>query len=120
MKYVSKIRKKHIISILLIAVFIAVAAVIVFMLYRHHNTPTPENRIIETEIVRIVTNGSTITVTELPTDTTRVFTRRHVMRRNNSPAPAPRTAVRNNYIEIRTYRGILLVIERTTGTIHLV
>ena len=120
MKYVSKMRKSHIIKTLLIVATIAVVAAIIFMLYRHQNTPTPENRIIETEIVRVVTSGNTITITEIPTDTIRVFTRRHVIRRNNSPAPAPRTAVRNTYIEIRTYRGVIVVIERETGVVHIV
>ena len=76
--------------------------------------------LVETEAVTVTRSGNTISILDNSTSTIHMFTSRRVIRRVNSPQPAPRTAADSDTLRIITHRGVIIVHELKTGIVHVV
>ena len=88
----------------------------------HLNAPlVREDREILTDVVHIIVSGNVTTIITVEYDTAYTFTSRRVLRRrNDSVQRIPRTVVDNDVLSITAYRGVLVVVERETGRVHVI
>ena len=76
--------------------------------------------LVETEAITVTRSGNTISILDNSTSTIHIFTSRRVIRRVDSPQPAPRTAADSDTLRIIIHRGVIIIHEIETGQIHVV